>query len=136
MSDTENKVVVRAGGREAPPTDPAVRARFEAMMATKVSSLARDPVDDGYKAPDAHRAWLAWQMATEEAWRASAAAEQVHFYRRGDEKVWHQTTADQLDSISRLTGERYDCQTLYTVPTRAPLDLLGRVDPQRSAAGQ
>lgn len=120
MSDTNNQVV-SAPARAPLPADPAMRARFEASMATRVSSLTRDPVDDGYKAPDAHRAWLAWQMATEEAARASAAAEHVHFYRRGEERVWHKTNADHLASIRGLTGERYECHTFYTAPPAFPL---------------
>lgn len=121
MSDTNNQMV-STPVQAARPADPAMRARFEAMMATRVSSLTRDPVDDGYKAPDTHRAWLAWQMATEEAARASAAAaEQVHFYRRGDEKVWYKTSAEHVESVSRLTGERYECQSFYTAPPATPL---------------
>lgn len=57
-------------------------------MGTKVSSLARDPVDDGYKAPDAHRAWLAWQLATKEAVAVWATAKPVYFYHRGTERHW------------------------------------------------
>jgi len=120
MSDT-NDPAVTAPARATQPADPAMRARFEAMMATKVSSFTRDPADDGYKAPDTHRAWLAWQMATEEAVRASAAAEQVHFYRRGDEKVWYKTSAAHLQTVSKLSGERYECHTFYTAPPASPL---------------
>jgi len=120
MSETNNQVVSAPAGA-ARSTDPAMRARFETMMATKVSSFDRDQVDEGYKAPDTHRAWLAWQMATEEAVRASAAAEQVHFYRRGDEKVWYKTSAAHLESVSKLDGERYECQTFYTAPPAFPL---------------
>lgn len=53
---------------------------------------------------------------------ASAAAEQVHFYRRGDEKVWHKTNADHLASIRGLTEERYECHTFYTAPPAFPLN--------------
>ena len=120
MSDTNNQVV-SASAPAARPADPAIRARFEAMMATNVSSLTRHPLHDGYKAPDTNRAWLAWQMATEVAERASAAAEQVHFYRRGDEKVWYKTSAEHLDTVSRLAGERYECYTFYTAPPAALL---------------
>lgn len=119
MSDTNNQVV-SASVRAARPADPTMRTRFETMMATWVSSLKRDPVDGGYKAPDTHRAWLAWQMATEDAAGTNAAAEQVHFYRRGDENVWHKTDADHLASVRGLTGEQYECHTFYTAPPAFP----------------
>lgn len=118
MSDT-NHAGQHARDQARRPADPTMRARFEAMMATKVSSLTRDPADDGYKAPDAHRAWLAWQMATEEASRTHLVPAQVHFYRRGDEKHWHKTTADHLATIQTLTGERYECATFYAGPAPA-----------------
>ena len=120
MSDTNNQAGWTAQ-RTPRPADPAMRARFEILMAARVSSFKRDSVDDGYKAPDTHRAWLAWQMATEVALRASAAAEQVHFYRRGDEEVWYKTSAEHLERVSRLTGERYECQSFYTAPPAFPL---------------
>ena len=51
----------------------------------------------------------------------AAAPEQVHFYRRGDEKVWHKTSADHLASIRGLTQQRYECETFYTAPPAFPL---------------
>lgn len=120
MSDKNNQVVSDPA-RAARPAGPAMRARFEALMATRVSGLTRDAVDDDYKAPDTQRAWLAWQMATEEAARASAAAEQVHLCRRGDEEIWRKTSADHLAIVRGLTGERYECHTFYTAPPAFPL---------------
>lgn len=53
--------------RPAPGVD--ARADFEREMGQLVSSLTRDLAGDGYQAPDAHRAWLAWQNATDLAVR-------------------------------------------------------------------
>lgn len=41
-------------------------------------------------------------------------AEPVYFYRRGQEKRWHQTSAEHLETIKGLSGETYECKTFYT----------------------
>lgn len=67
--------------------------------------------------------------------RASAAAEQVHFYRRGYETVWNKTSADHLASIRGLTGEPYEGHTFYTAPPTFPMS-HDSVEPMGEGMGE
>ena len=40
-------------------------------------------------------------------------AQEVHFYRRGLEKHWYQTSAEHIASIKRLAVEDYECLTFH-----------------------